>query len=448
MWMKPDASRGWANDDSVEFVISSVTNMITERRSTTGISPDRSFRVLESMKCAGHRSILTVSRFQITRSNRSFSPYAGRVCRKARRLPGLSTKAGTEGCLSPRASLPAQGDRAAALKKMSATLSALNGFRAASRAIDKYVFLRQLQHDDAGVFYRLLVNNAMEIMPYVYTPTVGEACQTYHTLPIAQQGVYITADDKGRVGEALRSRAPPSLANDLKVAVVTDGERILGLGDLGAGGMGIAEGKILLYSVCAGIRPNQCLPVCIDVGTDNKSLLEDPMYRGLRRERLRGREYDEVVEEFMSEMRSWQPRCLVQFEDFGNTNAFRILERYRHRQPCFNDDIQGTACIALAGVLSGLRTTGADLTEQRVLFYGAGEAGVGIGELIAMALEKRGMSHHDAINRCYFMDSKGLVCKQRLDAPQTPLSTRCSRTRWRSRTTSRTNPTCSPPLTR
>ena len=241
---------------------------------------------------------------------------------------------------------------------MSATLSALNGFRAASRAIDKYVFLRQLQHEDAGVFYRLLVNNAMEIMPYVYTPTVGEACQTYHTLPIAQQGVYITADDKGRVGEALRSRAPPSLANDLKVAVVTDGERILGLGDLGAGGMGIAEGKILLYSVCAGIRPNQCLPVCIDVGTDNKSLLDDPMYKGLRRERLRGREYDEVVEEFMSEMRSWQPRCLVQFEDFGNTNAFRILERYRHRQPCFNDDIQGTACIALAGVLSGLRTTG------------------------------------------------------------------------------------------
>ena len=303
---------------------------------------------------------------------------------------------------------------------MSATLSALNGFRAASRAIDKYVFLRQLQHTDAAVFYRLLVNNAMEIMPYVYTPTVGEACQTYHKLPIAQQGVYITAEDKGRVGEALRSRAPPSLADDLKVAVVTDGERILGLGDLGAGGMGIAEGKILLYSVCAGIRPNQCLPVCIDVGTDNKSLLEDPTYKGLRRERLRGSEYDEVVEEFMAEMRSWQPRCLVQFEDFGNTNAFRILERYRRQQPCFNDDIQGTACIALAGVLSGLRATGSDLSDQRILFYGAGEAGVGIGELIAMALEKRGMSHRDAMNRCYFMDSKGLVCKQRLDAPQTP----------------------------
>ena len=170
--------------------------------------------------------------------------------------------------------------------------AALHGFRAASRAIDKYVYLRRLQTEDASSFYRLLMNNSMEIMPYVYTPTVGEACQTYHKLPIKTHGVYITAEDAGSVGAALRARASPhvSQANDIKVAVVTDGERILGLGDLGAGGMGIAEGKILLYTVCAGVAPSQCLPVCLDVGTNNKSLLNDPTYGGLRKERLTGKE--------------------------------------------------------------------------------------------------------------------------------------------------------------
>eukprot|EP00227_Mantoniella_beaufortii_P016774 CAMPEP_0197588670 /NCGR_PEP_ID=MMETSP1326-20131121/9870_1 /TAXON_ID=1155430 /ORGANISM="Genus nov. species nov., Strain RCC2288" /LENGTH=506 /DNA_ID=CAMNT_0043153519 /DNA_START=81 /DNA_END=1601 /DNA_ORIENTATION=+ len=296
---------------------------------------------------------------------------------------------------------------------MSASLTALTGFRAASRAIDKYVYLRTLQEHDSNSFYRLLMANSMEIMPYVYTPTVGEACQTYHTLPITTQGVYITADDAGSVGARLRQHYRG--ADDLKVAVVTDGERILGLGDLGAGGMGISEGKILLYTVCAGVNPRQCLPVCLDVGTNNKELLADPAYKGLRRERLRGVAYDALVDEFMSEMRSWQPRCLVQFEDFGNTNAFRILEKYRRVQPCFNDDIQGTACVALAGLMSGLRVTGKCLTEQRVLFLGAGEAGVGIGELIAMALEKKGLPHKEAMGRCYFLDSKGLVCKSRTD---------------------------------
>jgi malate dehydrogenase (oxaloacetate-decarboxylating)(NADP+) len=244
---------------------------------------------------------------------------------------------------------------------------AIIGFRNASKPIEKYVYLRQLQQQDAASFYRLLMSNSMEIMPYVYTPTVGEACQTYHKLPITTQGVYITADDAGRVGEALRRRAPPHVAEgSLSVVVVTDSERILGLGDLGAGGMGIAEGKILLYTVCAGVAPTLCLPVCLDVGTNNRELLDDPGYKGLRRERLTGEAYDALVEEFMTEMRSWQPRCLVQFEDFGNTNAFRILEKYRHVQLCFNDDIQGTACVALAGILSALRATGCDLLDQKV----------------------------------------------------------------------------------
>ena len=210
-----------------------------------------------------------------------------------------------------------------------------------------------------------------------------------------------------------RARRPPAPTEPNR----TEPNRSIasGLGDLGAGGMGIAEGKILLYTVCAGVEPAACLPVCLDVGTDNQALLDDPKYRGLRRKRLRGAAYDDLVEEFMSEMRSWQPRCLVQFEDFGNANAFRVLEKYRRVQPCFNDDIQGTACVALAALLSGLRATGGQLTDQTVLFYGAGEAGVGIGELIAMAMEKAGLSKRDAMRRCLFMDSKGLVCKARLE---------------------------------
>lgn len=314
--------------------------------------------------------------------------------------------------------------------------AALRAFRAAPLPIDKYVFLRRLQSENADAFYRLLMTNAMEIMPFVYTPTVGEACETYHRLPIKTRGVYITADDAGNVGSALRERAPRDLrvarasgsadgtrvarggfSDGLKVAVVTDGERILGLGDLGAGGMAIAEGKILLYTVCAGVDPKQCLPVCLDVGTDNESLLGDPKYRGLRRRRLRGAQYDALVEEFMAEMRSWQPRCLVQFEDFGNQNAFRLLETFRAKQPCFNDDIQGTACVALAGLLSASRLPDVpELKDQTFLFYGAGEAGVGIGELVAMCLEKRfGLTHEQAMRRCFFMDSKGLVTAARRD---------------------------------
>ena len=202
--------------------------------------------------------------------------------------------------------------------------------------------------------------------------------------------------------------------------------------------MGISEGKILLYTVCAGIDPARCLPVCLDVGTNNRALLDDPEYKGLRRERLTGAAYDALVDEFMAEMRSWQPRCLVQFEDFGNQNAFRVLEKYRRAQPCFNDDIQGTACVALAGLLSGLRATGSDSTEQTRPLHGRGEAGVGIGELVAMALEKRGMSREEAMRRCYFMDSKGLVCASRENlqphkiafAHDVPFQPDCS-TRWR-----------------
>ena len=257
------------------------------------------------------------------------------------------------------------------------------------------------------------MQNAMEIMPFVYTPTVGEACETYHRLPIQTRGVYITADGGAPAGAALAARpkdlkihAPgssqtPDRSSDrssgdgLKVAVVTDGERILGLGDLGAGGMAIAEGKILLYTVCAGVDPKQCLPVCLDVGTDNEALLEDPAYRGLRRRRLRGNAYDALVEEFMAEMRSWQPRCLCSSRISGTktrsacwrSREATLLQR-RH---------QGTACVALAGLLSASRLPDVPgLGDQTFLFYGAGEA-AGIGELVAMCLEKRFADDEEAI---------------------------------------------------
>ena len=315
--------------------------------------------------------------------------------------------------------------------------AALDALRALAVPIDRYLNLRSLQRADAETFYRVLVRAPKELMPFVYTPVVGEACERYHDLPVRAHGVYITADDAGKVGAKLRrhwreemrwvrdacggtTRGVETGATDdpVSVAVVTDGERILGLGDLGAGGMGISEGKILLYTVCAGVHPSTCLPVCLDVGTNNERLLNDPNYKGLRRKRLKGEAYDALVDEFMREMRAWQPSCLVQFEDFGNANAFRILEKYRHSGPCFNDDIQGTAAITLAALLGALRVTKGKLEDQRVLFYGAGEAGVGIGELIAMAMEKTGMSHKEATERCYFMDSKGLVCKSRLDGLQ------------------------------
>jgi len=314
---------------------------------------------------------------------------------------------------------------------------ALASFRALTSAIERYVYLRQWCREDVKTFYEALASRPRELMPFVYTPTVGEACERYHELPCDVNGVYITANDVGRVGAKLRGywaserawlRATEgssgkgrrnareiSFADErVAIAVVTDGERVLGLGDLGANGMGISEGKVMLYTACAGVRPSQCLPVCLDVGTNNVRLLENPNYKGLRRERLKGAAYDALVDEFMREMRAWQPSCLVQFEDFGNANAFRILEKYRTTGPCFNDDIQGTAAITLAALLSSLRITKGELAKQKILFYGAGEAGVGIGELIAMAMQKTGMSHQQALERCYFMDSKGLVCKSRL----------------------------------
>uniref|UniRef100_A0A7R9VBW4 Malic enzyme n=1 Tax=Chlamydomonas euryale TaxID=1486919 RepID=A0A7R9VBW4_9CHLO len=284
--------------------------------------------------------------------------------------------------------------------------------------IDKYMELRQLRSRDPKSYFTTLMQHQEEVLPFIYTPTVGEACQKYHQLPLTPEGVYLRCDQhSGCIAETLRALPHKGV----RVVVVTDGERILGLGDLGANGMGIAEGKITLYTAAAGMDPLTCLPVCLDMGTNNQKLLDDPGYKGVRRKRLTGDAFDAFTAEFMAAVRDVFGHCVVQFEDFGNTNAFRLLQGFQARQCCFNDDIQGTAAITLAAVLAALRGSGqgGSLLGQRVMFLGAGEAGTGIGQLMAYSLHRRaGIPMDEALRHCFFVDSKGLVCKSRLSGLQ------------------------------
>jgi len=280
--------------------------------------------------------------------------------------------------------------------------------------LERYVSLTALQDRNEMLFYRVVLDHLEELMPIIYTPTVGQACQEFGHIFRRPRGLFVSAHDRGHIKEVLRNWPH----EDVRIIVVTDGERILGLGDLGALGMGIPIGKLALYCACAGIHPTNTLPVTLDVGTDNETLLEDPLYLGIPRRRLRGEAYDELVDEFFEAVREVFPKAVVQLEDFATRNAFRLLDKYRVGFCSFDDDIQGTAGVALAGIYSALRITGKGLGDQPYLFLGAGEAGIGIGELIVAALVHEGWSDADARRLCWFFDSKGLVVKSRTDLAQ------------------------------
>jgi malate dehydrogenase (oxaloacetate-decarboxylating)(NADP+) len=275
--------------------------------------------------------------------------------------------------------------------------------------INKYIYLTQLQDTNQRLFFRTIMNNPAKYFPIVYTPTVGEACQKFGHIVRRTRGLYISIADRGHIRSIIRNWPDA----DVRFAVVSDGERILGLGDLGISGMGIPIGKLTLYTACAGIDPNSALPIMLDVGTNNESFVNDPLYLGLKTPRVRGKEYEEFLDEFVQAMTEAFPKVCIQWEDFAGPNANSILTRYRGRICTFNDDIQGTAGVAVAGLLASCKYNGKPMTEQQFLFFGAGSAATGIAGLLTIMLQEHGLSYEEAKRHCWLFNSGGLVVASR-----------------------------------
>jgi malate dehydrogenase (oxaloacetate-decarboxylating) len=281
----------------------------------------------------------------------------------------------------------------------------LKVLRAFETDFERYAFLRELQDSDETLFYALIVSNLEETLPLVYTPTVGEGCQRFSEIWHKPRGVFISYPNRHRIREILSD----ARFDRVRIIVVSDGERILGLGDQGAGGMGISIGKLALYTACAGIHPDETLPVLLDVGTNNKERLDDPLYVGWRHERIRGDEYDAFIEEFVAAVSERWPDVLLHWEDFAGSNAARLLERYRDRLCTFNDDIQGTAAIAASSLLAAVNVTGVPLTAQRIAVLGAGSAGCGIASLLLQAMIDAGADEAEARRHFFLVDRNGLL---------------------------------------